>query len=654
MSPSYHKVEALECLSSSLSILGSMNKGNISSAGNSDILHGILKLSSRDSSNWLSDDVAFHLEYYAKLDLGLKHLSKLTREHPSWEDIVVGSTGAHICSGEYENNQFLGLVDSFRHKFYTELGHYEQKFSLLPLSLIRKVHTISYTCAFLPCVTSSFLSLSAKEEFKFALSPFQILASLYNQGLFVVGYDLFHGFVNQELSQDKMQTVDRICLYSLMSKPFFKATEETALLFSRFVAACNITFSQLKSHYMEIDVSCESRCSWSNAWVYYIQCLMLSSRILRASLRIKCGSLNEDLTMKFLTVLDLIEYLVHFAFAWLQRNSKGLFLMLEPLLIKHTDGHTLYEVDIAKLKKLLPQISDIASQSSLHDDVGKGPQISKHLLDDQGLDIKHSIPEDERWKIVGACLWQHVSRFMKHKLKTMSYKLEDSYFSGLSHGLSSESCSAKNLGSDDKCLEEQIGLVSLTLVKLLKTTVEDVSSYHVKQLASFLRKKIEYGWHVKTLVWLEESSQTRARVPHQNLGQHIAGLDMMNEKEGFDILWDTCADPKMISESFVEEKISTLDWFDHKPSKGWSDIYEGVRGVDEAEEIHNQEATPGSSSTSTETGSPARQPPRHGLSFFSLWQKDTTVTHRIASFLSPREVLKRNGELLEVALLICF
>lgn len=436
-----------------------------------------------------------------------------------------------------------------------------------------------------------------------------------------------------------------------MSKPFFKAIEETSLLFSRFVAACSITCSQLKSHYTEDDVSCASNCSRSNAWGNYLQSLLLSSQILRASLRIKCGSLSEDLTMKFFSLLDLFEYSVHFAYAWLHRNTKALLLMVEPLLITHTNEHTLYEVDIATLKKLLPRIVDLGSQNLLHNDVGKGPQISKRLLEDQDLDIKHSIPEDERWQIVGTCLWHHVSRFVKHKLRTMSYKLEDSYFCGISQGLSFRSCIATNLESDDKCLEEQFGLVSLTLVKLLKITVEHVSSHHVKQLASYLHKKIEYGWHVKTLVWLEESSQSQTKVPYQNLGQDIACLDMMNDKDRFTVLWDICADPKMISESFGEEKISSLDCFDHKPSKGWSEIYEGVRGVDEAEETSNQEATPGSSSASTETAAPARQPFRNGLSFLSSWQKDTTLSQETASFLSPREVLKRNGELLEVSLI---
>uniref|UniRef100_A0A803NSD3 RAVE complex protein Rav1 C-terminal domain-containing protein n=1 Tax=Cannabis sativa TaxID=3483 RepID=A0A803NSD3_CANSA len=598
-------VEALECLSTSLSVLGNMTKGNTSSSSHSDILHGILK-PSRHSSNWLADDVAFSLENCAKLDLALKHLSKLIREHPSREDIVVQSAGARTGSEKYDNHQFLELVESFRHKFYTELGLFEQKFSLLPLSLIRN-----------------------------------ILILLSNQGLLVVGYDLFHRYVNQEHAQDKSHAVDRICLYSLMSKAILKATKETSLLFSRFVVACSITCSKLKSD-MENDVSCENRSSLSNALAYYLQCLLLSSRILRASLRMKCGSLSEDLSTKFLTALDLIEYSVHFSYVWLLRNYKYLFLMLESLLIKHNDEHILYEVDIAILKKLLPQIADFASQRLLDTDVGKGHHISRGLLEDQGFETKHSIPEDERWKIVGACLWRHMSKLMKHQIKKMSYKLEDSYFSDFSHGLSSESCSVTNSDFSDRSIEEQIGLVSLTLVEQLKATVEHVSSYYTKQLASYLYLKIEHGQHVKTLVWLEDS-RSHTRAPPQNLGEDSFTLDMMNDKEGFDILWDICADPKMISESFTEEKICSLECFDHKPLKGWSEMSEGGRGVDEAEEILSQETTSGSGTVNTETGSSAKQPLRNDVSILNSWQKDTTNKQGIAPFEAPEKCSRETG-----------
>lgn len=136
----HFKLEALECLSSSMSTLG--NQGNVFDFEHSNILHGILFPAPRDSSNWLSGDVASHLECHAKLDLALQYFSKLIREHPCWANTIENSAGSYTCSREYEIDQHVELLRSFRHKLYTELGHYEQKFSLLPLSLISKVHII--------------------------------------------------------------------------------------------------------------------------------------------------------------------------------------------------------------------------------------------------------------------------------------------------------------------------------------------------------------------------------------------------------------------------------------------------------------------------------------------------------------------------------
>lgn len=115
-----------------------MKQGNISTFENSNILHEVLKSSPRDSSNWLSDDAAFDLEYHYKLDLALKYFSKLIREHPGWEDIIFESPG----SGRNENNHYAELLESIREKFYTGLRQCELKFSVLPLCLLSKVRVL--------------------------------------------------------------------------------------------------------------------------------------------------------------------------------------------------------------------------------------------------------------------------------------------------------------------------------------------------------------------------------------------------------------------------------------------------------------------------------------------------------------------------------
>ncbi|KAL6290459.1 hypothetical protein ACE6H2_007969 [Prunus campanulata] len=88
---------------------------------------------------------------------------------------------------------------------------------------------------------------------------------------------------------------------------------------------------------------------------------------------------------------------------------------------------------------------------------------------------------------------------MKHKLNMLSYKLDDGYGTHFS-----QLPSSANFHSDSNSVNELIELVSLTLVKLLKPTLAQVSSFYVKQLASLLQHKMDYGLPVRTLVWLEE------------------------------------------------------------------------------------------------------------------------------------------------------
>ncbi|CAL8123650.1 unnamed protein product [Prunus armeniaca] len=94
---------------------------------------------------------------------------------------------------------------------------------------------------------------------------------------------------------------------------------------------------------------------------------------------------------------------------------------------------------------------------------------------------------------------------MKHKLNMLSYKLDDGCFSGIPDGTHfSQLLSYANFHSDSNNVNELIELVSLSLVKLLKPTLAQVSSYYVKQLASLLQHKMDYGLPVMTLVWLED------------------------------------------------------------------------------------------------------------------------------------------------------
>lgn len=131
----------MEYLSSPTTILGDIDQGSISDIGHSENLHGILNPSPKNSSNWLSSNVAFHLEFHARLDLAVQYLSTLIREHPSWPDTVFSCSGAISHVNECGNHEHVKVLESFRKKLYTALHHLEQKFSVAPFHLISMVHS---------------------------------------------------------------------------------------------------------------------------------------------------------------------------------------------------------------------------------------------------------------------------------------------------------------------------------------------------------------------------------------------------------------------------------------------------------------------------------------------------------------------------------
>nr|KYP54633.1 DmX-like protein 2 [Cajanus cajan] len=177
-----------------------------------------------------------------------------------------------------------------------------------------------------------------------------------------------------------------------------------------------------------------------------------------------------------------------------------------------------------------------------------------------------------------------------------------------------------NMDSESISLQEKIRLVSFSLCDLLMTTVTHISSYHVKQHAEFLWQKVENDLNVITLEWLKQKSEFS-----QN--QNLDILELGNRKDNYSVhqlLWDHCADPKLISDCFAQEKLNWPNDLDHMHTKGWNDL---------------------TRSSNHEVGTPVIGMSSGHASARSN-QKDITQTN-FAVFQSPREMYKRNGELLE-------
>ncbi|KAJ6686414.1 RABCONNECTIN-3A [Salix purpurea] len=600
-------LEALECLSSSLNILGGIDPGSVSDVDQSQILHGILNPFASESCNWLSGDVALCLQSHGKLDLALQYFSKLMSEHPSWLNTIVGSVQPGTSSKDCEIHQHEKLVKEFREKLYTGLSIFEQKFLVVPSCVIKMI--LVWSCS---------------------------------NGLPFIGHDIIVDYTSRNHSQDKSNSVGNLILYPLLHKPCLKSMEDASLLLSRFITLCSVTCFQPQPFYIEGTMSVEVKSIWSDVHGFYFQGIIQTLWSLRAALRI--FSISEDVTSS-LVILDLFEYYIYFALAWLQQNSKGLLLMVQPLLITLTSGHTPYEVDIGNLKSILHQIAELPFSLSI-DDAGSGCEVIKFPLLEQNGQTMLSFSEDEKWHIVGACLWIHMSRFMKHQLHLLSIKLEDGCFSGVSHGkVSSLASSSTIFGSDSSSRKEEIGFCSLILAKLLRTTLVHVSSYHVKLLGLFLQQEVENRLELPTLVWMKESSLSQAKALYQDVS-----ADMMNSKDelsSFDVLWDACADPHIISEGFAQEEINLSLFFNHKSHEGWSDEYMSITGELVTKDTCEHELKLSNCPSSDEIGSPSIGLFRNGRAFLSSWQKDADTTKEVSHFQNAKVVHKRDGELLE-------
>lgn len=515
-------LEALECLSTSQTVHGVSEHGSESVLDSYKSPLEIFKPSTSDFPNWLSSDVAAHMECHAKIDLAMQYISKLLREHPSWS-----------YSEEYETHLYEMLVEKFLHKFNTGLSAFNQKFSLIPTDMVNMVFYL-----------------------------------LYNNGLVSVGYQILQNFSQNQLI-DKIQIVDISLSYPIHAKQLLKATEEICFLLSRFIVACGITSSQLNTYSTNED---SSRCF--AALGFYLQDVILLLDSLRANLHV--FSFN-------LFAVDLFEYYVYFASAWLQRNYKALILVVQPLLIIYADEHTSYSM--ANVKQLLPQIRVLVSSRLSLDDVNQ-------MKLGQGGNAQSSIPIDERWQIIGAFLWQQVSSFMKIKL---------------------------NSGFEN-VIPKEMRTTSVILVSLLETTSSHMFSYVAKELATFLHQKVNHKMAVPTLDWLKESSQPRPRGIN-----NIDLVDNDTELSGFEILWDICAERKIISEILKQESIHFSNDINQKFCKEWSDMYKDNMAEPETNTCHEESSAIGGSR-----------------------QKDSTIMAKVtSSFQNPKEVYKNNGELFE-------
>ncbi|KAF6136184.1 hypothetical protein GIB67_001593 [Kingdonia uniflora] len=380
-------------------------------------------------------------------------------------------------------------------------------------------------------------------------------------------------------------------LHPTISHLFLKATGEVSRLFARCMVACRIS--------CDLPDSTLNKRNLSEVWEVYMRGLGNSLKGIKAMLEL-CF-FPENIRLEASTALDLLELLLLFASAWLQKNLKLMILIVHPILVTHSlnsDNASRHsEVDLTNLKKLCKSVE------FTHDS----------LSDENSERITYSIPKDERWHLIGVCLWRHLSTFTKNRLMSVSDGIE-------------------NGGS---------------LANLLKSTLDCISSSHVRHFEQFLTDKVEKGYHpIPTLEWLEESYDSRPR----DLSNHLHhGGDLWeliknkSEESLFDILWEISADPKEICDAVSVENIRRLQSHKQKSSKDWSDIHKAIMIELENDGTSNNDREDRFNSSSSNGGTGSQD----NLNLIVSKQKGSSLIKAVTCFQNPKELYKKNGELLE-------
>ncbi|XP_047057254.1 uncharacterized protein LOC124663619 [Lolium rigidum] len=317
-----------------------------------------------------------------------------------------------------------------------------------------------------------------------------------------------------------------------------------------------------------------------------------------------------DTTSALSTVMDLLEYNMEFSVSWLCRDIKALLIMINPVL-----GASINE---ESLQVLLDQLMQAAQRRS------HGISINTDAVMPNGpFDMKQpetsedsSLSIDEKWHLIGMSLWIGLSSFMKHHLTEFIGK---------------ERPELEASTSD----VELKGLISSVGAKLVIDSLHFVSSSLVKLHASFFRQKLSKNVHLSVPFWLEymSSQQRSEKTRHDQFAHIVQCVNTENMEVLFNILWEISANPVDICTAFVNEEVNCFPLNSTKLSRSWKDmVRNGGENKCSISSENNEEGRGfiDKASSDVNTLEPKRK--------YLIAQND---------FQSPRELLRRNGELLE-------
>ncbi|GAB2231200.1 hypothetical protein Droror1_Dr00027489 [Drosera rotundifolia] len=596
-----HPLEALECLSSSSSIVGHVDQKGIS--GNSEGLLEIHRLLSTDDSNWISTDVASLLEDHVKSDLAMHHISELLLEHPSW----IRSNAYRNASSyfqEHELPNYETLAKNFQAKLNSTITYVEQRFSLIPNLLLNK-----------------------------------IMVSSSSHGLSLLGYQIVRGFDSSHNHSPVIRQPSND-LVSFDTTDISVTAKGVVHLVSRFVCYCSLIIplttpssSPVKAHRL---------CHISE---FYIRGILLALFRLKASFMATYGDSTKGAVAMLLVILDLCIYLVFIISSELQRNVKALTLLVKPLFDPSPDGRY-GQIDSAKLREILIKVVELGSDDILEDRRCIFSPVAS-TNDEHGGSHVSMIPNEERWRFIEMCLWQHKSRFLAEQVNRLLDTEGNFHHSVSPVDELSPSMSALH---EPKTSLENLYQVCVMLAESVGNMGLHMSSNHSRQLGAFLWQKLEDGSAEPYLQWLKKSSKLQARGLPELLHRSSVNSPTANGETLLqcpELSWDICLDHQVVKNGLAQVGIEVSELIRLKSYRGWRDFYSDL--IRERDTLETRIPDSVSHETDADGGNllPSSPQLHGGRRIMDSDKKGASFLKKVVAFHNPVEIYKRNGELFE-------
>ncbi|XP_057841085.2 uncharacterized protein LOC131050818 isoform X2 [Cryptomeria japonica] len=604
-------VEALECLSASTNFLLKESFKELSVIENHEDPLGKYEPNKKEEIqiNWISRSLAGKMESTYKLNLAVQYMSKLVIAYPQWGFMDPFSCKLMLDIGteNKEESQYLLLVKELDQKLSTSLSVIEQRYFIQITDVIQELANFCY-----------------------------------HHGRHFFWCRLLHASVYPRFP-NAFQISKSFTMFPFETELLQKATRQTFNVLTSVVQACGYNMSSLKEVIININVLGDSESDFHHWFLNLRELLYISYDIKLLTHFVINEGLHSEEQHKIFKIIDLLTLVICVALAWLRRDARALLALIKTTML-HDKDNSSEKYKMEERHQQLYSLADHAQQYPMLNSVAKAlnsnqqQENSKHEKSNLRLIRNHS-----RWQLVGVCLWGRLMSSINEQLHEVSSR--DGSYSGS------------------------------VIKRLLLSTLESISAGLIRQFAWYLRQTLHTMPSNPILLWLS-NMDTFVKMEAQNraldtLDDHGA-LEFENDNINFSQRGiDDLVTPENISDVSLKEVSEILviqkDLFFLLKSKGFTEFEcrnkEGVSHWSRlAKEFYVEDSVETSMADIQRAvgfntanglrrmpvGSTAKSLTSHDQIVLGTEQKMAFRKEKMSkSFQKPKEVLRRNGELLE-------